>query len=226
MKKTILCVCLSLLIGIGLLGSSAVAATIALFDWAFNADGTVFTPPGPLPGAFDTSGFDFASGLGTVKWTGGAVGANSFIAFFDHEIDEAVNTFFNEFGATAGTPAAGQSWEIDEPGFVFGNIYSNVSSGFLDNSNAVPAGSEDDVSMALGWDFDLSNPLDVAVITMVFNDSPPAFGFYLIHTDPDSGANVYFSSSLEIRPIPLPGAMLLLGSGLASLWFYNRKKSQ
>jgi hypothetical protein len=78
--------------------------------------------------------------------------------------------------------------------------------------------------MALGWTFNLGNPLDLAVITMVLSDTAPVSGFYLIQTDPDSGADIYFSSRLEVSAVPVPGAVYLMGSGLALLLGFGRKK--
>src|SRR5690606_5502539 len=40
----------------------------------------------------------------------------TFVSFLDVEIDEAINTFFNEYGEVEGVPAPGQGFEIDEPG--------------------------------------------------------------------------------------------------------------
>ena len=97
------------------------AAVISLFGWGFNLDGTTYcnrtgctnTGQGSLPGAVDASGFNFTTGLGVVSITTGGIGAHSVFSFFDHDIDTAANTFFNEGGVTINTAAAGQSWEID-----------------------------------------------------------------------------------------------------------------
>ena len=206
--------------------SSGSAAIIELFDWAFNIDGTPYESSmgDPLPAGLDDSLFDWDTGLGTLTltFTPGAAGDYYVIAFFDHQIDEATNTFFNEYGAANNPPSsAGQSWEIDEPGFLFGDIYDNLLAGTLDNTNAIPAGSEDDVSMAIGWDFSLSAK-EFAVVDFLLSDTPPPSGFHLSHTDhPESndgtGASIYFSSYLNTQSIPEPGTVLLLGLGMLSL---------
>jgi hypothetical protein len=220
-NKMIYCMLFALL-SVGL-AFSAASASIVLFELAFNANGTVtdYLPYAgviaPAAGALD------AEGLGTLTWTSNTPGKNTFIAFVDHEIDESVNGFSNEFGSVHGALAAGQSFEIDEPGYVFGDIFANVKNGTLDNTNGVPV--KDDVSMALGWSFIL-NPGDSATITLKLSRDVPVAGFYLSQTDPDSPDTFYFFSTLELQlaPAPLPGTLFLLGSGLAGLWFCGRKR--
>jgi hypothetical protein len=202
-------------------------AALVLFDWGINSDSTIYTPGDVLPGSVNTGGFDFSTGLGTITASFSASGSHYFSLFGDHEIDEAINTFFNEFGSATGAPAAGQSWEIDEPGFVFGDIYNNFTAGSLDNANGVPAGTPDDVSMALAWDFILGAD-ETGVITMQVGQTPPTGGFYLTQTDPDSQASIYFSSRLTIRPddgtIPDGGSTLAcLSLALAGLAGLRRK---
>lgn len=211
---------------LALSSTTAGAATIGLFDWALNVNGTISTPPVAHAG-LDASLFDDVTGLGslTLDFSPGAAG-NYFVgAFFDHEIDEAINTFFNEYGGVSGAPTAGQSWEIDEPGWDFGDIFDNVEAGTLDNSNAVPPSAPDDVSLALGWNFNLLAD-ERALITFTLTESAPASGFYLYQLDPDSDAGIYLTSSNVIRggqSVPEPSTLLLLGFGLAGALFGRRK---
>ncbi len=208
--------------------SRAEAATIGLWEWALNQDGNV-TSGGSQPDNVNTDAFNDTTGLGTVTITTSGEGDHLVLGFFDHEILEFENTYFNEFGDEHGIPATDQSWEIDEPGYVFGDIYDNFSDSpdlitnlsALDNFNNVPAGSEDDVSMAMGWDFLLELD-ETATITMLLSTIAPS-GFYLEHTDPDSGESIYFSSTLDIAVVPIPSAILLLGSGLAGLAGLRKK---
>ena len=194
-------------------------ADIGLFDWAGNIDGIISSPPG-----MDLSAFDDITGLGTITVTVSGAGSHYVGLFVDHEIDEADNTYFNETGATSGSPAAGQSWEIDEPGWFNGDIYENFVAGALDNGIGTSIYGDttfpDDVSMAMGWDFDLADL--PAIITFNLSDTAPSGGFYLIHNDPDSAKSVYFSSSLTV--VPVPGAFLLgvIGAGCVG-WLHRRR---
>ena len=180
----------------------------------------IFIRMAPCPGSIDDSGFDYTTGLGTLTITLDGASAHNVVFFVDHQIDADLNTYFNEYGAVSGLPSAGQSWEVDEPGWVFGDIYDNFEAGTLDNANEIPAGFEDDVSMAMGWDFSLGAK-EFAVVDFFLSDTPPASGFHLSHTDPESnegqGATIYFSSYLNTQSIPEPGTVLLLGLGMLSL---------
>lgn len=200
---------------------STASATSSLWDWAFYIDGATFEKSKghsmPVSGALD------AEGLGTLTWQTNAAGLHRFIAFFDHEIDEKTNTYFNEYGEAINTPNAGQSWEIDEPGFVFGDIYDNVLGGSLDNTNGVPQATPNDVSMAMGWGFTLTAGQN-AIITLALAGTAPGSGFYLSHRDPDSQQAIFFSSALNIQggggpaPIPEPGTVILLFFGIFGIF--------
>jgi hypothetical protein len=177
--------------------SGASATDFNLFDWATYKDGTVVTQPGSpvIPGLASIFDLIFTT-----------AGSHIAIGFVDPEIDQATNTFFNEYGQAVGSPSTGQSWEIDEPGYYFGDIWTNFSSGVLDNTNAVPDTSPEDVSMALGWNFSLLAG-EKATVKYFLNTVAPASGFYLAQTDPDAldqagapaPATLYFYSTLDIQ---------------------------
>lgn len=231
-----------LLLFAALLGAgSGQAALISLFEIDLNVDGDVFFGD-EIAGAADADGFDFGTGLGVIELTVSGPGTHQVALFVDHEIDEAINTFFNETGSVAGVPSGGQSWEIDEPGYcplgglVCGDIFDNFADfGFfagagLDNTNAV-AGLQEDVSMALAWTVDLLDD-EIARITFNIADVLPNAPFFLGHSDPESGAALYFHSSLEVSavtaPVPEPAGPALLLAGLASLAAvrFRRKRRQ
>jgi len=213
LKIAVLALCL------GGLGVSSALAGPVLFDYGFNIDGVIYRPGDTVPG-LDDSGFDWGTGLGTLILTFmPSPGTYDILAFFDHEIDEPINTFFNELGSTSGSPAGGQTWEIDEPGYVFGDIWLNFLAGALDNSIGTP--DPEDVSMAMGWNVTVG-PGEWAVLTYMIGITPPA-GFYLKHRDPDSDIDLYFSSTAVTGIIPEPGTVLLLTTGLALLLLAGRR---
>jgi hypothetical protein len=210
----------------------ASAAVVTLFDYAFNIDSGLTVPSDPLPSNLDASAFDFATGLGRIDVTIAGPGSHHLTAFFDHEIDQLDNTYFNEIGATGGALGTGQSWEIDEPGYVFGDIYDHVLASSLDNSNAVGIlNGPDDVSMAIGYEFSLT-ATETAVASFFLSAQNDAPGFFLTHLDPDSIANdlpapnqLFFWSTLEIRPtrVPEPTTLAFLAAGLLSLGLRRRR---
>ncbi len=174
------------------------AEPITLSDYGLRIDGvTSFPTRGEaLPAAANTGTFDRAAGVGMLTIAVRSPGPHSVSLFLDHEIDYATNTFFNEFAARVGTPAPGQSWEIDEPGYQTGNLFTNFLAGRLDNSNAVSSAVRDDVAMALGWNFTLG-PNQTALVRMTVSETNPPTGFYLAQTDPQSQKTIYFWSTLE-----------------------------
>lgn len=210
--------------------STSANASITLFDYGFNIDGTVSLLGDAVPTAVDISGFDDLIGLGTIEVTITGTGSHSFDAFFDHEIDEIINSNFNEVGSSSGLAAAGQSWEIDEPGFINGDIFLNFEDSTLDNGIGTSVSGDtafpDDVSMAMGWDFTLALG-ETATIMMALGTVTPA-GFYLQHSDPDSNKSIFLSSRLDIlpsiSPIPVPAAIWLFGAGLIGLIGMSRRK--
>lgn len=202
------------LIALVLSCAPAALADIGLFEWGFNVNGVIYA--GAAPGV-NSAGFDTTTGLGVLWLTfaPGAPGSYFVIAFFDHEIDESDNTFFNELGSTGGSPAAGQSWEIDEPGYTFGDIYGNYLAGSLDNS--IGTILPEDVSMAMGWDFILGSG-EQAVINYAITTMMPVSGFYLRQNDPDSGKDIFLTSNVHISgtQVPEPSTVALVAFCLAA----------
>lgn len=218
--------------GLAVITFNSQAATVDLEDWIFNVDG--ITHEAYFGDALPTSG-DLIDGLGTLSLEVSGAGNHNIISFFDFEIDQYSNTFYNESGEAVGTPSLGQSWEIDEPKYFFGDIIDNVLIGMLDNSNAIPSGLEEDVGLALGWDFELLAG-QTATIDFVFTDALPSTGFYLNQYDSDSDFSLYFYSTLNISGgavthVPVttvdePSALLLALAGGLGMLFTRRRKNQ
>lgn len=148
--------------------------------------------------------------------TGAAIADLRFISFLDAEIDEVINTFFNEVAATNGVLAAGQGFEADEPGYLFGDISSNILAGSLDNSNIFPPA--DDVSMALSFQAALLGVDETFIIEIMISEDGDTLGsFSILQTDPESSPATTITYSGEARivgeVIPEPNAALLFGVG-------------
>lgn len=178
-----------------------------------------------------------ADNLGTVSWsfsntTGGILENAWFFAFLDADIDSPLNTYFNESGSLSSVPGTGasdnlaDSWEIDEPGYVFGDIYDHLLNGYLDNTNNVSAGFEDDVSFALG--FNLGDLLVGDTVTGLFELSRLDIGG-LMQLDAESADSFYFNGTVDVRSsepvaVPEPPVIFLLLTSLLAL-LLSRKKS-
>jgi hypothetical protein len=227
--------------------SNVFADAILLYDWGVNLNGNVISSSSSLPGNVTFSNDFFETGLGTVTMTFDSPTPQNFSVamFFDHEIIQEDNTFFNEYGAIEGTPTDSRLlYEIDEPGWgngeYTGDIYENFSnfatSGF-DNQIFYDGYTDtylsdfenpisDDVSMAIGWNFTL-NGNETAVLEYTVSSSTPTTGFYLAQLDRNSnGTGVYLQSRLNISSanVPEPNILSLFGMGIVSLFLFYRSK--
>jgi hypothetical protein len=163
------------------------------------ADGGYFQP---VTSGF-TSNFD-TNGYGSFGWdynnaSTGALQNARLIIFLDADLDRATTTFFNEYGtlinlslppgASAGAVAA-TGWEIDEPGFLTGDLAQHLLTGVLDQTNSLPAGAPDDVALALS--FPLGTLPANAFVRIQGFISPTDIGG-LRQTDADSNTTLYFN---------------------------------
>jgi len=147
-----------------------------------------------------------------------------FVSFLDAEIDEPTNTFFNEYAEVEGAPAAGQGFEADEPGFVSGDIFANALAGVLDDSNAVPFASPDDVSLALSFLLGALAPGEIARFDVLISEDGDALGgVRLRQLDVDAASTTVITFSGAAAIVPEPGTGLLLAAGLAGLGRLRRR---
>jgi hypothetical protein len=181
---------------------------------------------------------------GSYSWayvnnTGAALTNVKALALLDADIDVALNGYANEYAvfisqalppsAPSGSTAA-SSWEIDEPGYVFGNIYQHLYNGTLDNTNAVPQSAPDDVSMALGFTVGQLNPGDKVTITLYVSKSNIGG---LKQTDPNSPLDIYYNGAAQVSQsgpiIPAPSSLILVISGMmaaAGIEWMRRRRLQ
>ncbi len=222
-RKRLVGITLSLVVGASVEGW---AVPYHLFDYGYSIEGRLVLAPASAPASVDDSAFDYNTGLGSILVSAQGSGPHYFGVYLDHELDEDSNTFFNEYGEPIRSPAASQSWEIDEPGYTYGNLLANFQDNRLDNSSGVPSGRPDDVAMAMAWTLSLDVG-QIAYMRFDLTEMPPSTGFYLRHYDPDSDRALYFSSSLRILggataiPESSPAWMLPLVGGMG--WVLRRR---
>jgi hypothetical protein len=153
--------------------------------------------------------------------TGGTLLDVWFFSFVDAEIDVAINDYFQEAGFQFGSPGAGPSdpdadaWEIDEPGYVFGDIFSNLLNGNLDNTNAVPLGSPDDASLAIGFALGDLPHNGIATIDVMLSEEGNTIGSLgLQHFDTGEGSFDTLTLSGAAVVVPEPDAWFLAVVGV------------
>jgi len=181
----------------------------------------------PLPAGLSVSFSSMLQDSGTdliLSWqvtnnTSAAADA-SFLHFLDAEIDEPINTFFNETASVVGALAAGQGFEADEPGFQFGDIYDNLLNGSLDGTNIF--GSPEDVSLALSFDLGTLAVGGSALIDVMISEDGDFLGGFALEqqdADPASTTVVTYSGVAVTRAppgpvIPEPSAALVFAVGV------------
>ncbi len=215
------------------IGAGGAAEEIAAFVMPAGDAVSTLLGAGPLPAGLSLS---FTTSL-SVDLTdlvlrydltndgGSPLAGLTFVSFLDAEIDESSNTFFNEYGETGGILAAGQGFEIDEPGFVFGDIYTNAFAGMLDGTNAVPISDPDDVSLALSFVLGTLAPGQIARFEMMISEDGDSLGSFFLQQrdiDPASTTVITFSGTAAI--VPEPGTVVLVAGGLAVLARRTRQR--
>jgi PEP-CTERM motif len=224
----------------------AFAGQSSLNEWCFyintldvnhscaEATPTTFNPP--------VAGATFAASpgepdLGTVSIVVGPGNYNVF-AFFSYS---AGTGGFSQYATTVGTLTAGQVYSVDAPGdpssggsvspYSPGYLQNQYNLGTLDNTNHLGSGacaatnSCEPVSVALGYT-NLGVPDgQQELITFTVGDTPPASGFYVTQTNPQTGDSLFFSADPQsLSAVPEPLSMMLLGSGLGLIGWAARRR--
>jgi hypothetical protein len=222
---------------------AALADSVVLQENLFNVNGTQYYDTFTVPG-LNAGGFNQTTGLGTLTLTfKGKPGTYFVDAYFNLTLSVP---FYNEYGTVTGSPAAGQTWQIDDP--IYGTIFANAQSNTLDDTNHIPgtvsnylgtcasvyapgcANSNDEVSWAMGFGFTLGANQE-EVITLNLSQTQPTSGFYLgqVHpVDPNNASpvNAYFNGTAVTKPstvIPEPDTWVLLLTGLSALLLVRLK---
>jgi len=187
-------------------------------DVIFNVNGTI--TQSAFPTIANAGGYDVTTGLGTVILTfnPGTVGPFFVDAGFDLSVgNQGALTvpFWNEYGASSGTLAAGQSWIVGaganpnstgsappfNTGPPAGEVFGAVATGgTLGNTNSIPGTSDNylqncaagatcnnDVALGMGFNFNLASGQE-ALITLAFSTTAPT-GFFLSQTHPIDASN-------------------------------------
>ncbi|MEE2665968.1 MAG: hypothetical protein VX681_17785 [Myxococcota bacterium] len=149
----------------------------------------------------------------------GAAQQVTFLSYLDAEIDVLLGGLsYDEQATVHGTLAPGQGYEIDEPGFLFGDILDNLYSGVLDGDNALESFGPEDVSMALSFDLGVMDIGDSAVLDiMISEDNDHIGGFWITQTDsvPITDTEITYSGQLRPAPaIPEPSSALVFAVGV------------
>lgn len=180
-----------------------------------------------------------ANNIGSVSWlitnnTGATLNNVEFFGFLDAEIDEPSNTYFNESGdvsslilGSGSGDSLADSWGIGDP--FFDDIFQNLLDATLTNVNTVPAGSEGDVSLALGFDIGM---LNIGESFGVFFDIALTDNGGLRQFDSDSndgqGSELFFNGARQDLttpvPVPTPTTLSLLGLGLLGFRLFSKRK--
>ena len=168
----------------------------------------------------------------TYSFTNTTAGTFSDLRFFlllDAEIDEAANTFFNEYGVVEGIRGLGPAdadpdqWQIDEPGFQTGSLFRNLLVGVLSNSNAVPPTAANDVALALGFTLgNLTNGNWTAVQIMISESTNRLGSLALVQRDssPASATTITLSGTARVNVSPFGDVTELIQMGF-SQWQLN-----
>jgi hypothetical protein len=161
--------------------------------------------------------------------TGSTLAGLWFGFFVDAQIDEPTNGYVNEAAGEFGTLGSGagdispDAWEADEPGYVSGNVFQHLLDGVLDDANAAPAETPNDVSLALGFQLGTLTPGHQLIVQVLLSDAGSSIGgFALQHfdMDPDSFATLTVSGVA----VPEPSSVVLAGLAFVGVSVFCRAR--
>ena len=139
-----------------------------------------------------------------------------FLSFVDADIaDMTFDSFWDESASTSGFLAEGQNFEVDEPGYMFGDIFDNVRLGTLDGDNAVPWDSPEDVAMALSFGLPVLGSGETYRVDIMLSEDGGFLGTFVIDQgDPNLATTISYSGTASVAsPMPEPSSLILFGAG-------------
>lgn len=220
-----------------LVATSSFAGTVAQYDWCLNINGVSgsancnpYAFAAPADGsAFDTT-FD-PNTLGSIVVTLGP-GTHTVLFYGDYDLVAGQNGSFNEFATIMGVPGTDEHYLVDDPS---AGVFNNFSAATLGDVNNVPTfgpvGVCCDVAVAMGWVNYLVPVNTKAIFKFRVSETDPGSGFRILQEDGDTGAQIYFSQSLELKStgipgVPEPSQLLLVPAALGVLAVMRKRFTQ
>lgn len=168
------------------------------------------------------------SGLGTISSTYSAAGEYNVLALIDNDLNLDTTGFSPEFGGLVGAP--GFTYQVGSAGSLIENFLNRSLDGTV-------SAIGDDLAVAMGVSFTLLSGQQ-ATVRFTVSETAPTSGGYLTQQDgvftefPDYEVlpdKLYYTAKVDIsdpgnNTVPEPSTFLLLGSAMAGLGLYGRRR--